>query len=127
MSLISRRNFLAAAIVSATAATASGSLAVYPKKVKENKLPRWRGFNILEFYRPRQYHTTPERRAALERDFQWMADWGFDFVRIPMSYPCYLTYDAKLGIPITPEETVMFREEAVDAIEETIQLANKYG
>lgn len=92
-----------------------------------NRLPRWRGFNILEFYRPWQYHTTPERRAALDRDFQWMADWGFDFVRIPMSYPCYLSYDADKGIPITPEETVIFREEALDAIEQTIQRANEYG
>lgn len=92
-----------------------------------NQLPRWRGFNILEFYRPRQYHTTPERRAVLDRDFQWMADWGFDFVRIPMSYPCYLSYDADKGVPITPEETVIFRKEALDAIEQTIQRANEYG
>lgn len=127
MDLMNRRNFITAAAAGVAAAALPNDLLGQPAAKPANGLPRWRGFNILEFYRPRQYHTTPERRAALEQDFQWMADWGFDFVRIPMSYPCYLAYDADKGIPITPEETVIFRDEAVDAIEETVQLANKHG
>mgnify|MGYP000518929724 CR=1 FL=1 len=45
-----------------------------------NPLPRWRGFNLLEMYT--QWH----HGDFHEDDFRWLADWGFDFVRIPMSY-----------------------------------------
>lgn len=125
--VIDRRDFLIATATGVAVAAMPSGLFGHSASIPANKLPRWRGFNIMEFYRPQQYHATPERRATLERDFQWMADWGFDFVRIPISYPCYLAYDAAEGIPIKPEETVVFREEAVDAIEQTVQLANKYG
>ena len=91
----------------------------------KNKLPRWRGFNILDFFSPRRYNGS--LLAATTQDFQWMADWGFNFVRIPMAYPGYINYDPKSGIPITPEQTVDFNEEAIEIVERTINAANKYG
>ena len=52
------------------------------------KLPRWRGFNLLEKF-------TPQRQAAFrEGDFDMMAEWGFDFVRLPLSYHCWSKPDA---------------------------------
>jgi len=47
-------------------------------------LPRWRGFNLpgMIFFR--------ESAKACEQDFAWIADWGFDFVRLPMSYHRWL-------------------------------------
>jgi aryl-phospho-beta-D-glucosidase BglC (GH1 family) len=92
----------------------------------KNKLPRWRGFNILDFFSPRRYVANPEQMAATEQDFKWMADWGFDFVRIPMAYPSYLEYDPASGHSITPDETVVFRKEAVEAVEKLVDAANKY-
>lgn len=127
MNLVSRRDFLATAIVGAAATAIPGRLSGYPVNKPENALPRWRGFNILEFYRPTPYLATPEKIAALKQDFQWMADWGFDFVRFPMSYPCYLEYDATQGVPIRPEETTAFREEALESVEQIISLANSFG
>jgi len=64
--------------------------------------------------------------SETEQDFKWMADWGFDFVRIPMAYPSYLKYDPASGRDITPEETVDFREEAIEAVEQIVYTANKY-
>ncbi len=96
----------------------------YP--LEKNKLPRWRGFNVLDFFSPQRYVENPQRFAATEHDFKWMADWGFDFVRIPMAYPSYLKYDPATGRDITPEETVGFREEAIEAIEQIVYTANKY-
>jgi len=47
------------------------------------KLPRWRGFNLLEKFKG-------DRRSPFkEQDFEWVAGWGFDFVRLPMSYHCW--------------------------------------
>jgi len=91
----------------------------------KNKLPRWRGFNILDFFSPRPYNS--RRFDATVQDFQWMADWGFDFVRFPMAYPGYLTYDPASGTPVTPEQTVDFNEEAIELVEKTVEEANKHG
>lgn len=92
-----------------------------------NKLPRWRGFNILDFFSPRRYEANPKRLAATVQDFKWIADWGFDFIRIPIAYPAYLKYDPASGKDITPEETTLFREEAVEAIEYIVDAANRQG
>lgn len=44
------------------------------------RIPRWRGFNLTEL-------TGGQRgRAFLESDFEWLAGWGFDFVRLPLNY-----------------------------------------
>jgi len=119
-----RRNFL-------KTVTAGVALAGLPDWVssctqtKKNILPRWRGFNILDFFSPRPYRSV--RLVETIQDFQWMADWGFDFVRFPMAYPGYLKYNPAGGIPITPEETIEFSEEALDIVEQTIVAANKVG
>ena len=52
-----------------------------------NPLPRWRGFNLLEMYTA--VGTTP----FAEEDFRWIADWGFDFVRLPLSYTHWIKGD----------------------------------
>jgi len=48
-----------------------------------SKLPRWRGFNLLEKF------TADCNAPFVEADFDWIAEWGFDFVRLPLSYRCW--------------------------------------
>jgi len=48
-----------------------------------NKLPPWRGFNLLEKF------DGDRNSPFLESDFKMIQDWGFDFVRLPMSYRCW--------------------------------------
>ena len=57
------------------------------KMEAQTKLPRWRGFNLLEMF------TTQSREDWQEDDFRWMADWGFDFVRLPMCYTLWIEQD----------------------------------
>ncbi len=52
---------------------------------EQTVLPRWRGFNLLELY-TRRGPTDWRGGAFPEDDFRWIADWGFDFARIPMDY-----------------------------------------
>lgn len=52
-------------------------------------LPRWRGFNLLEKFVKRE----PANPAFREEDFAWIAELGFDFVRLPMSYLCWTEAD----------------------------------
>ncbi len=42
--------------------------------------PRWRGFNLLNYF------TAGHVEPFKEEEFRWMHDWGFNFVRIPLSY-----------------------------------------
>lgn len=49
-------------------------------KVEPPKIPRWRGFNLTELAGGQG------GRSYRESDFEWMAEWGFDFARLPMSY-----------------------------------------
>ena len=60
------------------------------------ELPRWRGFNLQEKFtdRPDEWAAMdPEwgrsNEPFVETDFEWMAHWGFNFVRLPMSYRCW--------------------------------------
>lgn len=50
-------------------------------------LPRWRGFNLLENF------TMKSDGQFREDDFRWIADWGFDFVRLPMCYRLWIKGD----------------------------------
>jgi len=58
-----------------------------------------------------------------------MSDWGFDFVRIPVQYPCYLNFDQGNDKEkrIKPEEVFDYNENALQEIEKLVYLANKYG
>ena len=124
MKQFDRRTFLKTA-AAGVALVGLPSLTSCYKTITKNKLPRWRGFNILDFFSPH-----PVRSSlfdATEQDFKWMADWGFDFVRFPMAYPGYLKYDPKNETPITPEQTIEFNEEAIEIIEKTVFAALKQG
>lgn len=104
-----RREFLAAA-----AAVSSASLLGFQARGADikplaTKLPRWRGFNLLELF----YRNQPFR----ESDFQWISAWGFDFVRLPMDYLQWTDRD-------NPEKLI---EQVLANIDHAVELGGKYG
>jgi endoglucanase len=86
------------------------------------RLPRWRGFNLLDFFSPDPSRPRP---ATPEDHFRWMRDWGFDFVRIPMAYPYYVEFDRSRRI--TPDEVYNINEEMVERIDALVDMAFKYN
>src|SRR4030088_795203 len=74
-----------------------------------NKLPKWKGFNLLDFFSP---NPTSAKLITTEEHLKWMQDWGFDFVRLPIAYPSYLKFDHAKNI--TPEEVYQIDDKAVD-------------
>jgi len=72
--------------------------------------PRWRGFNLLGKFR------AEDESAFREEDFRWMAEWGFDFARLPMDYRCW-----------TGETQTDIVEEALHDIDEAIEYGEKHG
>ncbi len=87
-----------------------------------NKLPKWKGFNFLDFFNPNPAHARPETPEIF---FEWMRDWGFDFVRVPMAYPSYLDIDYSKDI--TPEQVYHIDEVKVSKVDALIEKAHKYG
>ncbi len=117
---MNRRDFISTTAVTATAISLYGPAAM--ASAKKNPLPRWKGFNLLDFFSPDPSHS---RRQTTEDNFRWMRDWGFDFVRIPMAYPYYLDIDRSKNIH--PDDVYKIKEENVDRIDQLVTLAHKYG
>ena len=81
---MNRRTFLQTTTTVAAALAITGLRAADKNspQVSAAHLPRWRGFNLLEkFFAP--------GKPFVETDFVWMAEWGFDFARLPLSYHCW--------------------------------------
>jgi len=74
-------------------------------------LPRWRGFNLLDFF------TTKSDGEVREDDFRWIADWGFDFVRLPMCYTLWIEGD----------DVYALKESMLEKIDRAVDLGGKYG
>jgi endoglucanase len=87
-----------------------------------NKLPRWRGFNLLDFFSPDPQRSRP---GTTGDQLRWIADWGFDFVRLPMAYPYYLDIDRSR--PVTPDDVLRFDPRRVEEIDRLVTLAHGHG
>lgn len=121
----SRRTFIKTTSLAVTAMTIPGYLdfSDIPSPAK-NILPRWKGFNLLDYFSP-----TPPKNADSSRttddDFKWMAEWGFNFVRLPMAYPRYLSFDRTKDIRV--EDVYKTDPKIVDEIDQLVYRANKHG
>jgi aryl-phospho-beta-D-glucosidase BglC (GH1 family) len=85
-----RRVFVKNTGILAAVVGLTGSSAFTANASAKNKLPEWRGFNLTDFNTP---FPRADRRYTTEEHLKWMSDWGFDFVRFPVSYPYYLDFD----------------------------------
>lgn len=74
-----------------------------------NPIPQWRGFNLPYFFTMRS-PCVPE-----EQDFAWIADWGFDFIRLPL---CYTLWTDDAG---------QTNEAVLEQIDRTVELGRKHG
>lgn len=91
---LNRRRFIKAAVISATTLELAGSatpILGQGTNPGKNPLPRWRGFNLTDFNSP--YPSSSSRRGTTDEQLNWMIDWGFDFIRLPMAYPRYVEFD----------------------------------
>jgi len=79
--------------------------------VSAERLPRWRGFNLLEKFNVRR------NERFSQWDFRVMREWGFDFARLPMDYRCWIAE----GDPHKINEAVL------EEIDEAVELGKRYG
>ncbi len=74
-------------------------------------LPRWRGFNLLEKF------NAGSNKPFVEDDFRWMAEWGFDFVRLPMDYRCWTD----------PNDPHKLNEKVLKEIDQAVEFGKRHG
>jgi aryl-phospho-beta-D-glucosidase BglC (GH1 family) len=75
------------------------------------RLPRWRGFNLLNKYQC-GYH-----RPFDESEFQIISDWGFNYARLPLDYRCWI----KNG------DWTRFEESELAEIDKAIEYGRKHA
>ena len=82
--------------------------------------PRWYGFNLLEYFSIdidwMRYFPYKNDGLFPEDDFRWMAEWGFNFCRLPMDYRFWTD----------PQDMMTIREQALEPIDRAIGLGHKY-
>ncbi|MCG6186193.1 glycoside hydrolase family 5 protein [Maribellus maritimus] len=119
-----RRDFIKTTSLATTAIGVAGAPAFSQKNLPvKNKLPRWKGFNLLDYFSPNM--NGGGRPKTTEEYFKWMSDWGFDFVRLPMAYPRFLNFDQSRDI--TPEDILNINEKEVDNVDALVDAANRNG
>lgn len=118
-----RRDFLkrtcsggTAMVMAAEASASDSSTELY------RKLPRWRGFNLMEKIDAdsiMRVHADPlpGNQPFREQDFEWIAEWGFDFVRLPMDYHCW----------VDGEDPARLDEKTLGQIDRAVDWGRQYG
>jgi endoglucanase len=77
------------------------------------RLPCWRGFNLTEKCVARREGNPP----FADGDFALLAEWGFDFARLPMSYLCWSSQD----------EPMKLRDAELKHLDEAVESGRKHG
>jgi endoglucanase len=113
---MNRREFLQTAGALAVAATAVPGLPVSAAETQAataSHLPRWRGFNLLAKFVKHRGGNPPFQ----ESDFALLAEWGFNFARLPLSYYCWSD----------PNDWLNLREEDLKHIDQAVEFGRKHG
>ncbi|MEJ2053067.1 MAG: cellulase family glycosylhydrolase [Calditrichaceae bacterium] len=108
-----RRDFLrTGAAATVLAVTISPSTLLSDNVQSKIVFPRYRGFNLLA-----KFSARGPRRKFNEEDFEIMAEWGFDFARIPMSYWNWTSKDDWSAID----------EDVIKDIDEVVEFGKQYN
>ncbi len=89
----------------------AGQAAQQSPPAAQSVLPRWRGFNLTYFF------TRRDDARPVEDDFRWLQDWGFNFIRLPMSYELW----------VEPGDWYKVKESMLARIDQVVQWGAKYG
>ena len=125
--LTDRREFLkTAGALAAGVALGSMTQAQAETKLAQTTIPRWRGFNLVDFF---QAFGRSERSAGMvsEDDLKWIRDWGFDFIRMPMDYWLWIDTNWRETRTLAPDDMIKIKESMMERVDRTIELGLRYG
>lgn len=86
---------------------------------KQTVFPRWRGFNLLGMFCSENSPINRGRAPGYynEEDFKMIADFGFDFIRLPLSYRVWGN----------GEDLHCISEEKMAPLDQAVEWGDKYG
>lgn len=125
-----RRRFLKAvgAVAAGLALPRGGQAAdaAAPAPAAQTALPRWRGFNLVDFF---QAFSRGEEGAGMvaEDDLRWIRDWGFDYIRLPMDYWLWIDADWRQTRKLSPDDMNKINEGALAKVDRAVELCRKHG
>jgi endoglucanase len=113
---MTRRDFIAASAAAAAGLLLPTMARADPisKRTVQPRVPRRRGFNLTELSGGRTLVPRPKYR---ESDFQWIAEWGFDFVRLPLSY----------WVWSKPGDWMTIDESAIEPVDRAVEWGRRHG
>jgi len=79
--------------------------------MQQNELFKWKGFNLLDMI------STTSTGDFSEDDFKWIAELGFNFVRIPLCYKLWLNNGDVYDV----------NEEVLKKVDRAVELGDKYN
>jgi endoglucanase len=110
---VTRRQFIqTTAALTGMALIASECKSKSSPDITSTSIPRWRGFNLLE-----KFIAANSNDPFKESDFALIAELGFDFVRLPMSYRCWAD----------PSDWKKLDEKTLKEIDQAVELGKQYG
>jgi len=113
---VDRRSFVKDMAVAVAGATLSAAPATGQESdIGPTRIPRWRGFNLQGRF-PSPDKPSPGH-AFEEADFEAMAEWGFDFARLPLNYWWWGDRN----------DWSVIREEPLKEIDRAVDLGRQYG
>lgn len=106
-----RRNFLKTVGAATTLALGGFTETLFASGNAPKVPPVWKGFNLLNKFNPYR------QSSFSEKDFELIADWGFNFVRIPLSYWCWSSEDDWYSV----------NESVLEDIDRAVELGKQYN
>ncbi len=131
---VTRRRFLktvsasAAVLAAGTGSAGTGPTGVLAadSKPAQTALPRWRGFNLLNFFQALGRSERNDGRIR-EDDCRMIRDMGFDFIRIPMDYWMWIDSDCRRTGKLRVDDMAKIREGALEQVDRTVEVGDKFG
>ncbi|MDR1958309.1 MAG: cellulase family glycosylhydrolase [Planctomycetaceae bacterium] len=128
-----RRQFLKTASVSVGAAAAAAQIPLRSISVAEeipvtphfNVIPRWRGFNLLQYFQA--FGDGRNKEVVPEFDGKLIRDLGFNFVRLPMDYWNWIDTDWRRTRRIEPDDMYKIKEPFLENLDQSIENLNRCG
>ena len=112
---MNRRDFIGSSATAAAGLLLSShtraAVTAVPRSGGQPRIPRRRGFNLPG------WGGQASAAAPGEADFEWMAEWGFDFVRLPLSY---WTWSER-------RDWMKINEQALAPIDQAIEYGRQHG
>lgn len=110
-----RRDFLKKmgliTVIGATGSACNTLNNLVSTETKPHKIPLWKGFNLLNKFNPQN------QSAFNEKDFEIIAGWGFNFVRLPLSYWTWSSEDDWYSV----------NEKVLQEIDQAVDFGKRYN